>query len=164
VVTCAKNGRTERDAVWVVASYESKESCVRWVQIPNEKGQFCWSELPTVKCRDFFRELCRNDWTDPLSCRLGWAEGSTSSIVFARWRQCTRRYSAESCAKTAEPIVLPFGLLTRVGWRKHKFNHIRQVAPYGRGHCRHLANMIEPSVCGGDAVLRQITLTTCFNY
>jgi len=25
-----------------------------------------------------------------------------------------------------------------------------------------LANTIEPSVCGGDAVLCQITLTTCF--
>jgi len=27
-------------------------------------------------------------------------------------------------------------------------------------HWRHLANMIEPSVCGGDAVFCQITLTT----
>jgi len=26
---------------------------------------------------------------------------------------------------------------------------------------RHLANTIEPSICGGDAVLCQITLTTC---
>jgi len=31
-------------------------------------------------------------------------------------------------------------------------------------HWRHLANTIEPSVCGGDAVLCQITLTTCFYY
>jgi len=30
-------------------------------------------------------------------------------------------------------------------------------------HWRHLANMAEPSVCGGDAALRQITLTTCCN-
>ena len=28
-------------------------------------------------------------------------------------------------------------------------------------HWRHLANMTEPSVCGGDAALRQITLNTC---
>ena len=27
-----------------------------------------------------------------------------------------------------------------------------------------LANTTEPSVCGGDAVLCQITLTTCFYY
>jgi len=30
-----------------------------------------------------------------------------------------------------------------VGWRKHKFNHIRQVAPicpHGKVHWHHLAN------------------------
>ena len=31
-------------------------------------------------------------------------------------------------------------------------------------HCRHLANTTEPSMCGGDAALCQITLTTCFCY
>jgi len=30
-------------------------------------------------------------------------------------------------------------------------------------HWRHLKNTIEPSVCGGDAVLCQITLTTCYS-
>ena len=30
-------------------------------------------------------------------------------------------------------------------------------------HWRHLANTIEPSICGGDAVLCQFTLTTCFH-
>jgi len=29
-------------------------------------------------------------------------------------------------------------------------------------HWRHLANTIEPSVCGGDMALCQITLTTCY--
>jgi len=81
----------------------------------------------------------------------------TISIVFARLRlrQCRRRHSAASCAKTAEPIDLRFGLWTRVGSRKHKFNHISQVAPmcpHGRAHWRHPANTTEPSVCGGDAV------------
>jgi len=55
-----------------------------------------------------------------------------------------------SCAKTAEPIDLPFGLWTPLGRRMHKFNRIRQVAPMCP-HCRHLASRIEPSVCGGDA-------------
>jgi len=44
-----------------------------------------------------------------------------------------------SCARTAEPIDLPFGLWTRVGRRKHKFNGIRQVAlvcPHGKAHRR----------------------------
>jgi len=31
----------------------------------------------------------------------------------------------------------------------------------GGAHWQTLANMTEPSVCGGDAALRQITLTTC---
>jgi len=42
---------------------------------------------------------------------------------------------------------------------------IRQVAPmcpHGRAHWRRLANMIEPSICGSDAVWCQINLTTCF--
>jgi len=59
----------------------------------------------------------------------------------------------------AEPIYLPYGLWTCVGQSKHKFNHIHQVVPmcpHGRAHWRHLANTIEPSVCGGDAVLRQL--------
>jgi len=70
-----------------------------------------------------------------------------------------------SCAKTAEPIDLPFVLWTWVGRRKHKFNRIRQMAPmcpHGRAHWRHLANTSEPSVCGGDAVLYQIPSTTCY--
>ena len=70
-----------------------------------------------------------------------------------------------SCSETAQPIDLPFGLWTRVGRRKHKFSLIRQMAPmcpHGRAHWRHLANTVEPSVCGGDVVLCQITLTTCF--
>jgi len=53
----------------------------------------------------------------------------TSSIVFAGWRQCAPRHSTVSCAKTAEPIDLSFGLWTRMGRRKHKFNRIRQVSP-----------------------------------
>jgi len=70
-----------------------------------------------------------------------------------------------SCAEAAKPIDLTFGLWTRVGWRKHKFNCIRQTAPIcpqRRTHWRHLANTTEPSVCGRDAVLRQTSLTTCY--
>ena len=58
----------------------------------------------------------------------------------------------------AEPINLLFELWTRVGRRKHKFDRIRQVArSNGSAHWCYLANTIEPSVCGGDAVLCQIT-------
>jgi len=71
-----------------------------------------------------------------------------------------------SCAKTAEPINLLFGLWTWVGRTKEaQFNCICQVVPmctHWRAHWRHLANTIEMSVCGGDAALGQITLTTCY--
>jgi len=88
----------------------------------------------------------------------------TISIVFARWHQCTGQYSAVSSARVAEPIDLLFGLWTREGRRKHKFNHIRQVAPMcpdGRVHWHHLENMTKSSICSGDVLLCQITLTTC---
>jgi len=57
-------------------------------------------------------------------------------------------------------IDVPFGLWTRVGRKKHKFSRIRQVAPmcpYGRTYWRHLANIIKPSICGGDAALCQLS-------
>jgi len=44
----------------------------------------------------------------------------------------------------AEPIEMPFGIWTRVGPRKHVL--------CGDAHWRHLANAIEPSMFGGDAV------------
>jgi len=34
--------------------------------------------------------------------------------------------------------------------------------PDGRAHWLNLANTIEPSACGGDAALCQITLSTCY--
>ena len=80
------------------------------------------------------------------------------AIVPSYQRHC------DECAKMAEPIDLPFGLWTQVGRKKHKFNRIHQVAqkcPHGRAHWHHLANMIETSVFGGDAVLCQTTLITC---
>jgi len=57
-----------------------------------------------------------------------------------------------SCAKTAKPIEMPFGIWTQVGPRKHVLD--------GDADWRHLANATEPSVCCGDAALCQITFTT----
>jgi len=62
--------------------------------------------------------------------------------------------SAVSCAKTAEPIEMPFGVWTRVGRRKHVLD--------GDAHWHHQSNAIEQSMCGGDAAFCQITLTTCY--
>jgi len=60
-------------------------------RIHQGKGQFLGKGAPIVKYRDFLpwavqqllsRSICC------LRCGLGWAEGSTSSIVFTRLRQC----------------------------------------------------------------------------
>ena len=40
-------------------------------------------------------------------------------------------------------------------------NHFLAFCIWG-AHWRQLANATEPSVCGGDAALCQITLTTCW--
>jgi len=61
------------------------------VQIPHEKGQFWGKWSPIVKYRDFLPWAVKKplNWSIcRLSCGLGWAKGNTSSIVFARWRQC----------------------------------------------------------------------------
>ena len=57
-----------------------------------------------------------------------------------------------SCAKTAELIEMPLGC--GFGW-------VEESMCYMGAHWRHLANTIEPSLCGGDAALCRITLTTC---
>jgi len=59
-----------------------------------------------------------------------------------KWRPIVKyRDSAVSCAKIAELIEMPFGVWTLVGPRKHQLG----------SHRRHLSNMIQPSICGGDA-------------
>jgi len=60
-----------------------------------------------------------------------------------------------SPAKTAEPIEISFGLWARIVARKHVLD--------GGAHWRNLLNITEPSMCGGDAVFCQITLTTSSN-
>jgi len=68
------------------------------------RGNFGGKEWPIVKYRDTLRSPVRK-WLNRSRCHLdcglrlaqgikslgsglGWAEGSTSSIIFARWRQC----------------------------------------------------------------------------
>ena len=139
-----------------VGSDGPKESCVRWGPDPPWEGAIWRGEKrPIVKYRDARRSSVQkrlNRSICCLGCGLGWAEGSMSSIVFARWRQCAQFQSYSPggadipddtlpwAVQTAEPIDLLFGLRTRMGRRKHKFSHIRQVVPmcpYGRAHwCR----------------------------
>ena len=78
------------------------------------------------------------------------------------------RHCTVSCTTMSEPIDLPFGLWTRVGRRKHKFNRIRQLAPmcpHGRAHWCHLANAIElvlPLAHPCPQPKRQIDRFSCF--
>jgi len=61
-------------------------------------------------------------------------------------------HSTVICAKTTEPIGMPLEARTRVGPE----NHVLEVT-FAKPR-----NMIEPSVCGSDAALRQITFTTYY--
>jgi len=90
--------------------------------------------------------------------RVAWSVGLSVTLV--------------SPAKTAEPIEIQFGLSARMGPRNRVLDGsllqvLRDVTMatvfvfYIWGiHWRHMANTTEPSVCGGDAALFQITLTT----
>jgi len=118
------------------------------VQIPSWGGTILRvriKERPIVKHRDTLRSSVQkrlNRSRCRLGYGLGWAQGS---MYYIEPRKDTtghdRQHSAASCAKTAEPIDLTFGLWTPVGRRKHKFNRICQVAPmcpYGRAHYRNI--------------------------
>jgi len=75
-----------------VGSHGPKASCVTWeVQIPGGKGQFWWIGAPIVKYTHFVPQAVHKRLNRSIclfGCGLDWVEGCTSSIVFARWRQC----------------------------------------------------------------------------
>jgi len=103
-----KNGWTDRDAVWDEDSGGPGNHALDGVDIPHGKGQFWGKWAPNVKYRDFLpwavqkrlsRSICR------LGCGLGWAEGSRSSIVFARWRQCQAQVQSYLLGGTNVPSL-----------------------------------------------------------
>jgi len=83
----------------------------------------------SISCRPNLRTTCR--------LVKQWILSNSSNSPNTPWRSetaivrdfTTVRFSAVSCTKTDEPIDLPFGLRTSLGWRMHKFNRIHQVAP-----------------------------------
>jgi len=98
---------------------------------------------------------CGLTWAQSIMCYIGGPDPLwKGAILVDRGAHCKlSALSAIKCAKTAEPIHLPFRLWTRVGGGMHKFNRIRQVAPIcpdGRTCCRCLSNNIEPSVYGNN--------------
>jgi len=98
-----------------------------------------------------------------------------------------------SCAKTAEPIEMPFGRLTHVGshnlvldgvhlkgqfWKGHVSTHwnvpithecIAHCSPAATGECACPAHAADECICcrerqqDGDVAFCQITLDTCFS-
>jgi len=61
------------------------------VQIPAREGKFWGKGLLIVKYQEFLPcsvQKWLNQSIYRLGCGLGWAEGSTSSVIFARWHQC----------------------------------------------------------------------------
>ena len=42
----------------------------------------------------------------------------------------------------------------------HRIHQVAPICPHGKVHWHNVANTIELSICGGDAALCQITLTT----
>jgi len=61
------------------------------VQIFRGKGQFWGKGRPLQSIGTLCGHLCENSWTNRFAVWVvdsEWAEGNTSSIVFARWRQC----------------------------------------------------------------------------
>jgi len=90
LVSPCKNGWTDRDALWVENSYGLRKPCIRWEsRSPNWKGQFWGKGAPTVKYSDFMLWAVQkrlNQSICDLGCGLGLAQGSTSLIVFSRWR------------------------------------------------------------------------------
>jgi len=147
LVNPCKNGWTDRDAIWVEDSGGPREPCIRWQsRSPMGRGNFDREKkrpVVNVKYRDTLQSSVQ-EWLNRLRCRsgcgLGWPQGIMCwmgvQIPHAKgqfWGKgapiVKYRNSAVSCAKTTEPINLPFGLWTWVGRRKHKFSHIRQVMP-----------------------------------
>jgi len=63
-----------------------------------------------------------------------------------------------SCAETAEPIDLPLGLWTWVG---RSDAQVRSYSPGGANVPTWEGSLV-PYVCGGNAVLCQISLTTYY--
>jgi len=119
---------------------------------PNVADRAAWCECQSVcrsVCHD--REPCKNGLTDRDAGRVV-DSGETKEPCIIRGKGAAhckvKGLSAVSCAKTAEPIEIPFEVLVWtdvIAPRKH-------VLDGGTRWC-HMANTIEPCMCGGDAAL-----------
>ena len=111
-----------------------------WTRVGRRKHKFnCISQVAPMYPTTLCHQLCKNGCTDRFAVWVVDSGGPKKAHV--------QSYSLG-------------------GANVHNLYRIRQVAPmcpHGRAHWRHLANTTELSICGGDVVLCQITLTTCLN-
>ena len=124
-------------ALW--ARMGSRNHVLDGVQIPPWEGTILGESGAHTKYKDTLRSPVRkrlNGLSYRLDCNLGMARGIMNYMGVQIPHEKGQFWGKGlpivkyldfllivSCAETAEPIDLPFGLLTRVGRRKHKFNH-----------------------------------------
>jgi len=109
---------------------------------PIVTDRLAWSVCRSI-CHTSEPYKKRLNWS---RCRLGWGLG---------WPWHPRRHYTVRPAKMAESIDLLFGLWSLIC-------QVAPMCPHWSSQRRNLANTIEPPICGGDAALLQITLTTCY--
>jgi len=108
---------------------------------PHGKGQFLGKWAPIVKYRDCLPWAVQK-WLNRLICHLasglGWAKGSTGSIVFARWHQCAQAQLYSAGGANVPNDTLP--------WAVQKWlNRLIYRLGYGLGW----AEWITSSIMGG---------------
>jgi len=107
----------------------------------------CSDPLPWAVQKWLNLSICR------LGCGLGWAEGSTSSIVFARWRQCALmgghirgsqriRLNRLSAAAIRPPYVKLLWPLVFIIIRPHP-----STTYVGAAYCYRRSSVVYLSVC-----------------
>ena len=89
---------------------------------PHEKGKF-WGErivhckvedlLPWALQKQLNRSICH------MGCELRWAEGSISSIIFARWHQCAHMGKHNSATWRIRPNRAQMSNFWRFLWVPH---------------------------------------------
>jgi len=147
------------------------------VRIPHGSGQYWGGKgLPLYRNtltlrssvqKQLNRSRCRLGFgsVGPKESRVRWGPDPRGKEQFWRRGGAHCKVSAMSCAKTAEPSGLPFGLWTWVGRRRHEFSRIHQVAPmYPHGTTwriqlnrpsvatmRSYVKLLWPLVCGTDS-------------
>jgi len=107
-VICAKTAEPIKMTfgLWV---WMGPRNNVRWGAIFGERVIVKYRDLlPWAVQKWLNQSIC------PLGCGLGWAKGSTSSIIFARWRQCAQFQSYSPGGTNVRDNTLPWAAQTQL--------------------------------------------------